>query len=655
MKRVFVLFGVAFCCGIVWAGVVTSPNGEVALSFHVKESRPVFSLSCHGRSVLADSALGFAYDGIPEIPCAEVTLHSDSLRTDDAPLVWGDRERLRGESIRGSFAFRSSQGGVALQGEYLVHDEGVAFRYRMPGNSEWRVKEETTAFSFPEDSAAWAISGTEDLYPVDPIPVRQISGARMLPLTVRLPGNGGYACIFEATAESFPRAGIAGDGKGGLKMRLCGKAEKRDGTVFSPWRAIVLADRPGQLIERGDFIYRLAKPAQTGKSLRIGLMVSNETNCGLEMKDLTRLVDFAHWLGVPYVQLDWGWYGTEWTWSDQEREAFKRKFPEFEKRTDWIANTHADPYRPASGYVPYAPGEKWGTKVDMDIPKLVAYAKERDVGICLYLNWRVMVQNDLDRLFATYRQWGIAGLKPGFVWYGDANATERLRSMIATAARYGLVLDIHDAYIPDGIQRTYPNLLTAEGGGGLEHQYPTHQELVLPFTRCLAGPQDFTPRLCREGTSHLHSVALLAAFPGPTAVIRSGLANWKSKGADRIGDEVEFIRQLPMNWSEVRVLEAEIGKRLILARRSRKDGRWFVVGLTSEIAGCETEIPLDFLTVGKTYSATIFADAEQEEGGYRQAVKSVRSVTAGQKLPVRMARNGGFAVIIGNAEGGNDE
>ncbi|MBQ7188275.1 MAG: glycoside hydrolase family 97 catalytic domain-containing protein [Kiritimatiellae bacterium] len=647
MKRAFVFWGAAVCCGIVWAGVVTSPQGEVALSFHVKESRPVFSLSCHGHPVLADSALGFAYHGVSELPCAEVALHSDAPGTDDAPLVWGDRERLHGASIRGNFTFRSAQGGIVLQGEYLVHDEGVAFRYRMPMDAEWRVKEESTAFSFPDGSAAWAISGTEELYPIDPLPVRQISGDRMLPLTVRLPGEGGYACLLEAYAESFPRAKIAGDGKGSLRIRLCGKAEKKDGAVFSPWRAIVLADRPGQLIERGDFLYRLSKPAADGKPPRVGLMVSNEVNCGLEMKDLTRLVDFAHWLGIPYVQLDWGWYGTEWTWSDKEREAFQRKFPEFEKRTDWIANTRADPYRPAAGYVPYSPGVKWGTKVDLDIPKLVAYAKERGVGICLYLNWRVMAQNDLDRLFATYRQWGIVGLKPGFVRYGDADSTEWLRGMIATAARHELVLDIHDAYIPDGIQRTYPNLLTAEGGGGFEHHYPAHQELVLPFTRCLAGPQDFTPMLCRKGTSHLHSVALLAAFPGPTAVIRGGLANWQSQGADRIGDEVEFIRQLPMNWREVRVLDAEIGKRLIVARQSRTDGRWFVVGLTGETAGCETEIPLDFLAVGKSYRATIFTDAETEENGYRHAVKSSCPVAAGQKLPVRMARNGGFAAVIG--------
>jgi alpha-glucosidase len=374
-----------------------------------------------------------------------------------------------------------------------------------------------------------------------------------------------------------------------------------------------------------------------------GLTISDHGNCLLQMDDLKRVIDVAHTNGFKYLQLDWGWYGTEWTWTDADRKKFLEVNPSWSNDLSWVTNTYANPYGVAKGRVPYRPDWKSHTVVDIDMPALIRYARERGMGVCLYMHGDVLSAHDMDKLFATYGAWGLAGLKPGFVRYGSAEQTDWIRSMAEAAARHRLWLCVHDAHVPDGMERTYPNLMISEGGGGQEGNHPVRQDVLLPFTRCLAGPFDYTPHLYAKGKSHAHGMAFFVVYPGPTAVVRGGVKEFASSGPERIGPEAEFLRRVPMNWDETRVLDAKAGHHIVTARR--RGGTWFIGGMTGD-AAYTAPVALDFLEPDKAYTATIFRDAETETGGFRPAVKETRPVRRGDSLNLPMARAGGLAVIV---------
>jgi len=632
--------------GLKAGETLVSPDGAVKAVFELRGGEPVYTLSYRGAPILDSSPLGLkladAYRGGFEI--------SDTARaavTAEWKPVWGERsvipERYAGITV--ALKERDPR-GLALVIELRAYNEGFAFRYRLPFAAEaaWRIAGETTAFRFVPGSAAFAIKGTEDTFPQEPIPLADLPQRVMMPLTVRLPG-GAYASVLEAFVRQYPRAMAEKREAGAVGVSLHGKAEGR-GAFTTPWRAVLLGDNEARLIEHGDLVLNLNPPCAVADTawVKPGLTISDHGNCLLQMEDLKRVIDVAHTNGFRYLQLDWGWYGTEWPWTDAERKKFLEVNPDWAADTAWVTNTYADPYTVAKGRVPYRPDwKKSHTVVDLDMPELVRYGRERGMGICLYMHGDVLRAHDMDKLFATYRSWGLAGLKPGFVRYGTAEQTDWIRAMVEAAARHNLWLCIHDAHVPDGMERTYPNLMICEGGGGQEGNHPVRQDVLLPFTRCLAGPFDYTPHIYHKGKSHAHGMAFFVVYHGPSAVVRGGIKEFASGGPNRIGPEAEFLRRVPMTWDETRVLDAKVGRHIVTARRA--GSAWFIGGMTGD-APYTAPLALDFLAPGKRYTATIFRDSETETDGFRPAVKETRSVKAGDRLDLAMARAGGLAVII---------
>ena len=367
-----------------------------------------------------------------------------------------------------------------------------------------------------------------------------------------------------------------------------------------------------------------------------GLCLSDLSNCAMNNRDIFAAAQRERANGIRHFQVDWGWYGTEWTWSEKDIATYEKNVSDADaKFPGWRGNVVADPRRPAKGYVPYRPDFliHYGTTVDLDVPKLVKELSSIGVDLALYMHGRVLEEEkDLDGLFALYRQWGLAGLKPGFVRYGDAESTDWNRRLVETAARHNLWLDIHDSHVPDGMQRTYPNLLLCEGGGGEEGNHPVRQDVSLPFARCLVGPFDYTPKLFRTDRTHAHSTAMLLVYPGPVAILRGTALKrgW--------GPELAFVQRLPMTYDETKVPVADIGKTLIVARR--KGEVWYVAGICGE-EGFDAGFSLDFLGRGNTWKAELCTDGENG-----RAVASVRHVFGGDWFPVKMDKAGGFTLIL---------
>lgn len=522
-------------------------------------------------------------------------------------------------------------GAESVAREVRLTDEGFAVRYRIKAKGRWRVRRERTEFRFPADAVFWGIRETEDTYPKTPVPAAEMKGRWMMPLTVALP-DGRSASVMEAYALRYPRAKAASH-QGAVSFAPLGAAEG-EGDAFTPWRVVQLGATAAELVEHSGLVPALNPPPSGWKTdwIRPGITVSNEGNCPIETAKLMAVADQASRMGAKHLQIDWGWYGTEWTWSEKERKLFAEKSPELVRRhPDWKANTVADPRRAAKGFVPYNPGWKFGTTVDLDIPALVGHLKKKNMGLSLYLNDRVLkAEGDrLDELFALYAQWGVSGLKPGFVEYGTAEATQRLRELARLAAKHKLWLCIHDAHVPDGFERTWPNVMLTEGGGGEEGNHPPRHELVQLFARCLCGPFDYTPQLFRPGRTHRHYAAMLLAYPGKTAVVRGETARQFGGGADAFGKELEFVKALPFVYDETRVLAAEIGRHIVIARRRGRT--WFLAALSGdeEVA---LDIPADFLEAGRTWTF-------DEHPGKRPAKR-------GDVLQIRLAPADGYIATL---------
>ena len=629
---------------------IVSPDGKVDVDFTVVDGRPRIAVAYEAKNV-ATLDLGLALEEPYQGGFTVEDFELDGADTSWKP-VWGERSVIR-DTHRDYIVRLREKGSRArvLRIEMRAYPEGFAFRYVLEGKGSEKILDELTRVTFSPGTVAWPIYNTEDTYPAKPIDaanLRPPSGTQyldhyMLPLTVRR-SDGVCASLFEAYVRHYPRAkGEAVDGA--TKIRLIGDMEGRTrGTAMvelpfeCPWRAVQIGKDAAALVENSTLVLNLNPPCAIKDTsyIKPGLCLSDLSNCAMNSRDILAAAKRERANGIRHFQIDWGWYGTEWSWSKDEIAAYEKGVPDADTRfPGWRANVVANPRRTAKGYVPYRPRAffDYGTIVDLDVPLLVKELAGVGVDLALYMHGRVLeTEKDIDGLFALYRQWGIAGLKPGFVRYGDAESTDWNRMLVETAARHSLWLDIHDRHIPDGMQRTYPNLLLCEGGGGEEGNHPVRQDVSLPFTRCIVGPFDYTPKLFRDDRTHAHSVAMLLVYSGPVAILRGSTVKreW--------GPELEFARGLPMSYDETKVLKADICTHIIVARR--KGETWHVAGICGE-SGYTGGFSLDFLGRGGKWRARIFADGEKGRVNY-----SEKSVMGGTWFSFSMDRGGGFALVL---------
>ena len=343
------------------------------------------------------------------------------------------------------------------------------------------------------------------------------------------------------------------------------------------WRGLILAPNAAGLIENRYLVENLNPPCAIEDTswIKPGKFIDC---CGpISTENIKKNMDFAAEHHLEYVHIDWSWYGTERKWSAEAIAHFKEHMPESTRQklegSDWIKNTQGNPMVVASGYVPYL---QFQTRfynsishIDLDMPEVIRYGKQQGVGLSLYVNGGVLKpygDHDVDLVFKTLAGWGVTALKPGFVACDSQEDIQWLRKLVAIAAKYKLVLNIHDGYIADGMRRTYPNLLTQEGGGGRETRPPITHELMLPFTRHLAGAHDHTPTLYsgQDGRTKLFELAQLVVYHGARQSIRNVYAS-----RDQFGVEMEFLEKVPTVWDDVAVLNAVPGDCVVIARRRR--------------------------------------------------------------------------------------
>lgn len=484
--------------------------------------------------------------------------------------------------------------------EFRAYNEGVALRYFFPENIKgtyYRIMNEQTEFTLPEGTRAWHHQWAQAPYQL--LPINNWPDESERPLTLQLP-NGWYACLTEAQMVDYARTKFKlSTSKSNTIVTSMYTPADLISPFYTPWRVIMAAENAGELVEHNDLILNLNSPSKIkdyswikpGKIIRVMTQTT---------KDAFENIDFAVKRGLQYILFDWKWYGHAFSF---ESDATKVAIENF------------------------------------DLPAIIQYGKEKGIGVWLYVNQQALLAQS-DSLFATYKKWGVKGVKFGFVQVGSHRWTTWIEEMFRKAAENEMMVNVHDDWRPTGEQRTWPNLMTAEGIRGNEEMPDATHNTVLPFTRYMAGAADYT--ICyydkRIKTTHAHQLALAAIYYSPIQTLF-----WYDKPAFSENEpELEFWNKIPVSWDETKVLQGTPGEYISTARRKEDD--WFIGTITNNNART-VQLKFDFLPKGKKYVATIYND--DEKAGTKTKVKvEKKEITATTVLSISLKASGGQAIWL---------
>ncbi|MGD0653711.1 MAG: glycoside hydrolase family 97 catalytic domain-containing protein [Thermoguttaceae bacterium] len=592
------------------ANRIQSPDGKVVVEFLLQAGGvPAYKIEYLGRPIVLESRLGLEPDFTGDF---QLTGSSSNEHKGQWTQVYGERKVVP-DNYRELNVDLKHRSGRLMRITFRAYNEGAALRYSFPQQAEKELKftGERTEFRFPENTYAYEEHATEGEY--KRVKTGEIEPWCERPLTLEYAG-GLYACLAEADNERYPRMLLSPlpDVPGSLVSTLGGTTantvdshQRHDPTATlapgdsTPWRLFVVGQKPGDLLERNYLMLNLNPPSalkdtswiKPGKAMRDTMLTTENSKA---------IIDFAEKAGLQYVSLDWKWYGTE------------------------APNT----------------GDATTVRVpNLDIPEIVRYGREKNVGLIVYVDRR-QIKKQRDVLFPLYEKWGIKGIKIGFVDVGPQDETAWITETIQKAAQHRLMLNIHDGYRPTGLARTYPNLMTVEGIRGNEHFPTPEHNCTLPFTRYVAGSADYT--VCyydkRIKTTHAHQLAMAVVSYSPLQWIF-----WYDRPSMYKGEpEIEFFRHVPTVWDDTKVVDGMIGQYATIARRSGDD--WFI-GTINNSDQRQLDIPLDFLVPGKNYVARIYSDDDSAATRTKVGIET-RPVDSNTIIEADLHQAGGQAIWI---------
>lgn len=653
---------------------VTSPDGEIVVTLQTKSNpqpylpgeRLYYRLSYKGQAILKDSPLGIEFKGARPLD-QDLKIVGIHHRSQNHSWNWwfGAESHIRDHYNQLTVLLRETrEPDRLLDVVFRVYNSGVAFRYVLPQQKsldEFTISNEETGFYFARAGMSYALSlgrfnsNYEDKF--SHLSLREIQPESIvgLPLTVHLK-DGPWVALLEADLTDYAGMyvrGVHGIPRG-LRCKLSplpnhlDEAVKGKTPMSTPWRLLLISPSAGGLIEASDpLVLDLNKPSPAGDTSWIhpgkaawdwwsGDYASGVSfKPGMNTATMEHYIDFASRAHLPYMLIDAGWS------------------PDFGGLCSKIKPGESTV--PQRGWCIQNDITHWVPQVNL--PKILRYAKQRNVRILLWVHWTAAA-SQMEKAFPLYEKWGVAGVKVDFMDnVPDDQPTVKLYGkLIRTAARYHLLIDIHGAYKPTGLRRTYPNLLTREGVLGLEYNKwsyrdtPTH-EVTIPFTRMLAGPMDYTPGCFNNATreqfrprsvhpmcqgTRAHQLAMYVVFLSPLEML-----------SDYPGDYLhqpgfEFLEKVPTVWDATRVLDGEPSEYVTIARRHGRD--WYLGSMTNWTAR-NLNVPLSFLGPGK-WTAQVFADGPNADQNAKSLSVTTKGVTAADTLPLHLASGGGAAVIF---------
>lgn len=581
-----------------------SPDGKVIAEFSLQDGMLSWKVDYNSKSLILPSRLGIGRYS-RDLSVQKVI---ESKKDTTWLPVWGERSSIRDHYNQAYVLLTKKDDKNGLGLTIRAYNEGIAFQYefieKWGGRESDEVREEMTEFTMPDNTKAWFTKCAQCLYQL--LPLSDWPSQNERPLTLEL-SNGLYASIAEAEMVNYARTRFTLS-KTKANTILCatdGRVQAM--TPFSvPWRVVMVAEQPGQLVENNFMLLNLNDPTalQDVSWIKPGKIMWDMTNSPKGGKDA---VDFALKRNMQYVHFDAGWYGHEWS-------------------------SKSDPRGVAADTIQYI------NKGDLDLPALIQYAKERGVGVWLYVNIKHLLIY-LDEILPLYEQWGVKGIKFGFVEVGSQMWESWIVEAVSKCAKHHILVDIHDEFRPTGISRTYPNLLTQEGILSEMTPDATH-DTQLAFTRMIAGAADFTlAYYATTGTTFTHRLCLPVVFfnPLPPLYCYDGPNCYQGE------PEIEFWDKMPTTWDDTKVLQGEIGKHVTVARRSGNN--WFIGAITNSEAR-SIKIPLSFLDKNATYTATIYSDGGEAIKTRTHVKVENKQVKSNQTLSFDLKASGGVALML---------
>jgi alpha-glucosidase len=626
-------FLILVCFNIVCAAqakyMLESPDGNVIIGFELKDigeqkDCPTYTVTYHNRPIITDSCLGLAIKDAAGLQAGfEIVEVSRKSHDSTYSPVYAERKTIRDHYNQLVAELRENRPPHRrLTLTFRVYNEGAAFCYTLPQQdalSNFVISAEKTQFRFTNDHTAYAVYSAQGEY--SKVLLSQIKNNCERPLTVEIDDDL-FASVAEARPVDYARMRLSSEqGKPLTLVSSLHSEVNATAPITTPWRVIMLGRSPGELLEHNYLLLNLNEPCaiedtswiKPGKVIReVTLTTAGGKAC----------VDFAVEHNLQYVEFDAGWYGHEYS---DESDA---------------TTISVDPKR---------------SKGPLDLHYIIDYAKQRGIGIILYVNRRAL-EKQLDEILPLYEKWGVKGIKYGFVQVGSQRWTAWLHEAVRKAAEHHLMVDIHDEYRPPGYSRTYPNLMTQEGIAGDETKPSNSLTLTILFTRMLAGAADNTicyyDRRVDDNASHAYQLAKSVCFYSPWQFLywydRPSSSPRRAGGAggshNVIGDEpeLEFFDHVPTVWDDTKVIHGQIGEYAVIARCSGKS--WFI-GCMNGNDPHTFDVPLDFLDKDRQYVAHIYSDDPNIPTRTHVRI-SRRIVNASTVLKAELPPRGGQAIRI---------
>jgi alpha-glucosidase len=594
---------------------LSSPDARIQVSTLSDDGALSYSVQFNGKPIIAKSRLGVelaggAFSGALKITDSELSSFDQSWKP-----VWGQFSEYRNHY--NELTLDVAEVAVPhrkMQIIFRAYDDGIAFRYVFPqqdGLKDVNIKNELSEVSVISDTpVAWYPASSTTLY--NDVSFDKLKKRCHTPFTAQLAEDCFISLHEAAIVNSSDAMLTVGKDRRTLKYNVSLKQDVPAAGVVSAWRTVQIAAKPGDLVE-SSLILNLNEPNKLADTswIKPGVSLWDWRNhggvaddgfvYGINTESYIRYIDFAHENGLAYVLIDAEWYG-----------------PERNPKSDPVTYEH-----------------------DVDIPKITKYAKEKGVGIWLYVNDQALKNFDMDRTFAQYQKWGIVGIKHGFLGGGNQPKNAFSVKVLEKCAEYHIMYVLHEPNKPTGLSRTYPHFMSSEYVNSMldaANRVPaTPSEIsVFPVVHSLAGPVDRSCGLFDLDQSiardkvHKQIPSTVVSQVAQGLLFPSGILTLPDMpdAYQRKEDLFEFITKLPMTYDETKVLEMKIGDYITMARRSGKT--WFVAAAADE-SGRELDLKLDFLEPGVVYDITLYEDTSESHykfpGGWN------RKVAAKMKMP----------------------
>ena len=629
---------------------IQSPDGKVVVAVELQDGRPLWNVAYGDNQIIHNGLLGveIASDDF----CGTYTLSGTETAAGDTTWkpIWGFRSEVRDHFNEITVKLQETSATKRLINVVLrAYNEGVAVRYefpQQPGLNEVTVKKLLTEFQFGGDPVIYS-SRDYQYGNATVATLKKSEGA----VTVAVDG-GNFVSLTDADRADFSAVSWCGK-KGSPGVIVAAMHSPAAGTLpfKTSWLAMVIGETAGKLIENRHLIENLNPPCAIADTswIKNGKAICQVYNVRMVTDEIKKLMDWGSAHHFDYLEIDHSWSGAETKWTPEEVADFdKNKGPFWTDHPEWRDNVNGGLMKPAKGYVPFRPNSlQGGNYVDLDIPAITAYGRslKHPIGLCLYVRGALLKEfggeHAIEDVFACYEKWGVSGVKAGFVPPSSQQNERAIAYLVKKAAEHRLIAVIHDAFLPYGLCRTYPNLVNVEGVAGEEAEpsiapeIKSLHDIMLPFTRGIMGSCDYTPQIYKNSKTHCHQVAMLGVFLG-RASVRAGMKQWSPGGEG--GAEIEFAEKMPGLTNEVKVT-TELGKSVTVARR--RGDNWYVASMSGPQAALY-QFPLHFLKSGQTYRASIHSDTP----GSRKASHTQQTVTSQTVIPIAMEPNGGHLMIL---------